>query len=196
MNGQRIQYGAGGRIYWTLRNTVGFVTGATTQARLYVSKDDGAPALLDALQEANASELSATNAPGIYYADLTGPETQANKLIFSGPGDTDTNQWIEAFVVYTQPPDVNTLTIATGAKQAISDVVMPAVIDGLMAEPIGDAALTEFAELLRLLAAMHSGKTSGLPNGFVVRDRADTKNVLTATLDASGDRVVVTDDLA
>jgi hypothetical protein len=60
-------------------------TGDAANLTAYVSKDDGAVTVLG---DTSATELDATNAPGLYSFDLTQAETLADKLVFSGKSST------------------------------------------------------------------------------------------------------------
>ena len=59
-----------------------------------------------------------------------------------------------------------------------------------------EAGVTQ-AEALRLVLAALAGKLSGAPSGpIVIRDVNDTKNRITATVDANGNRTAVTVDVS
>jgi hypothetical protein len=65
----------------------------------YVSKDDGAVTVLG---DTTATELDATNAPGLYSFDLAQAETNADKLLFSGKSSTSGIRVIP-LLLYTVP---------------------------------------------------------------------------------------------
>lgn len=60
-------------------------TGDAANITAYVSKDNGAPAVLT---DTSATEVSSTNAPGEYTFDLTQGETNGNDLLFTGKSTT------------------------------------------------------------------------------------------------------------
>lgn len=84
-----------------------------------------------------------------------------------------------------------------------SALVNAPTTDGLTAEQTGDAVLDEIVEgtytlrqLMRLVVAVLAGKSDGgesTTNHF--RNLADTKNRITATVDAAGNRTAVTVDV-
>jgi hypothetical protein len=74
-------------------------TGDSANITAYVSKDDGA---VTVLTDTSASELDATNAPGLYAFDLTQAETNADKLVFSAKSSTSGIR-IVPVTVYTDP---------------------------------------------------------------------------------------------
>jgi hypothetical protein len=99
------------------------VTGDAANLTAYVSKDDGA---VTVLADTSATELDATNAPGLYSFDLAQGETNANKLIFSGKSAT-ANVKLIPVTVYTRPANFQALSIdASGLvdlMQAAADKV-------------------------------------------------------------------------
>ena len=78
-------------------------TGDAANLTLYVSKDDGT---LTALTDTSATEVSSTNAPGVYLFDLTQAETNADKLLFTGKSST-TDVRVIPRVVYTNQQTSN-----------------------------------------------------------------------------------------
>lgn len=60
-------------------------TGDAANLTAYVSKDDGS---VTVLADTSATELDATNAPGVYSFDLAQGETNAHKLVFTGKSAT------------------------------------------------------------------------------------------------------------
>jgi len=89
-------------------------TGDAANLTAYVSKDDGAVTVLG---DTSATELDATNAPGLYAFDLTQGETDAVKLVFSGKSSTS-NVKLIPLLVYTRPSGFSTLTIANACVDA------------------------------------------------------------------------------
>lgn len=82
---------------------------------------------------------------------------------------------------------IDAAAVATDAVNEIRDAVINAAVDGT----------TTLAESLRLSNAALGGKASGLSTGSpVYRDLADTKDRITATTDADGNRTAVSRNLA
>lgn len=80
---------------------------------------------------------------------------------------------------------------ATGAQMALTAAAVDAVLDEIV------EGTTTFRELLRGFASALVGKASGLGTTTAVfRDIGDTKDRITATVDADGNRTAVTTDLA
>jgi len=82
-------------------------TGDAANLTAYVSKDDGA---VTALTDTSASELDATNAPGLYSFDLTQAESNADKLLFSAKSSTSGIR-VVPLLVYTRANNINDLVI-------------------------------------------------------------------------------------
>lgn len=252
-------------------------TGDAANLTAYASKDDGTVTVLG---DTSATELDATNAPGLYSFDLTQAETNYHKILFSGKSTTANVKLIPLLVfTVSQTPDVNVSTITagaitnaslhadtglkpdysctlqsgststtakldtgassttnfwqdafirivsgTGAGQsstvtayngttkvcAIADtwtttpdatsvvVLLPAVqsladiVAAVLAGQIGDSTIT-IAQALRIILAVAAGKAdNGGTTPMHFRDTGDTKNVVTATVDSSGNRTAVT----
>lgn len=89
-------------------------TGDSANLTAYVSKDDGA---VTVLTDTSATELDATNAPGLYSFDLTQGETNADKLLFSGKSSTSGIK-VVPLLVYTRPASFSSITIANGCVDA------------------------------------------------------------------------------
>lgn len=89
-------------------------TGDAANLTAYVSKDDGSVTVLG---DTSATELDATNAPGLYTFDLTQGETNADKLLFSGKSSTSGIK-VVPLLVYTRPPSFSSITIANGCVDA------------------------------------------------------------------------------
>ena len=60
-------------------------TGDSLNLTLYVAKDGGT---LTALGDTSATEYSSTNAPGVYWFDITQSETSATCLLLTGKSST------------------------------------------------------------------------------------------------------------
>lgn len=131
-------------------------TGDAANLTAYVSKDDGA---VTVLADTSATELDATNAPGLYSFDLAQAETAADKLLFSGKSTT-ANVRVIPLLVYTRANNVNDLVIdATGNLTAnvtgnlsgsvasvtgnVAGSVGSVAAGGIAAASIADGAITE-----------------------------------------------------
>jgi hypothetical protein len=90
-------------------------TGDATNLTAYVSKDDGAVTVLG---DTSATELDATNAPGLYSFDLTQAETNADKALFTGKSST-ANVKLIPLLVYTLPASFTSHVAQTGDSYAI-----------------------------------------------------------------------------
>lgn len=93
-------------------------TGDAANLTCYVSKDDGAVTVLG---DTTATELDATNAPGLYSFDLTQAETNADKLLFSGKSSTSGIRVIP-LLLYTAPASFTSFTTPPTAAQNASAV--------------------------------------------------------------------------
>lgn len=89
-------------------------TGDAANLTAYVSKDWGA---VTVLADTTATELDATNAPGIYLFDLAQAETNADELILSGKSSTANIKLIPR-IIQTVPASFSTLTIANNCVDA------------------------------------------------------------------------------
>lgn len=112
------------------RSTGGPKTGETgTTLTFYVSIDGSAPsAIIDTAE----TELSSTNAPGVYTVNLTVSETNGKALSFTGKSTTANADVIPQFV-YTGPQngDVEVLFSDTAASFAGSTVTVSTTPAGL-----------------------------------------------------------------
>jgi hypothetical protein len=85
-------------------------TGDAANLTAYVSKDDGAVTVLG---DTSATELDATNAPGLYSFDLTQGETNADKVLGTGKSTT-ANIKLIPLLVYTLPAAFTSHVAQTG----------------------------------------------------------------------------------
>jgi hypothetical protein len=95
-------------------------TGDAANLTVYVSKDDGA---VTALGDTSATELSSTNAKGLYAFDVTQTETNANKLVFSGKSATANIEVVPLTVYTTDLKQFGILFSGTVAAAASTSVV-------------------------------------------------------------------------
>lgn len=179
-------------------------TGDAANLTAYVAKDRGT---LTALGDTSATEISSTNAPGLYEFDLTQAETNADVLDFTGKSSTSNIAIVPILNLFTRPQystiqaidssgrvtvgsaaadSINASALATDAVTEITNAILAMVIEGS----------TTFQQSMRLHNAALGGKASGLATTTAVyRDLADTKARITATVDADGNRTAVTTDL-
>ena len=94
-------------------------TGDAANIAVYVSIDNGA---VTQLTDTSATELDATNAPGLYVFDLTQAETNGDQLLFSGKSSTSGVR-IVPMTIYTLPANFTSLAISTGSAQIGVNVV-------------------------------------------------------------------------
>lgn len=121
-----------------------------------------------AVDSIGASELAASAADEIAAKILLNP---ANLLLTYGNGDVEVQ--------------VN--------NDKSGYTLSPAAIDAILDDPI-EGVLT-LREAIRIILAAAAAKADGFPSGPVhYRDQADTKNRITATVDADGNRTAVTVD--
>jgi hypothetical protein len=85
-------------------------TGDAANLTAYVSKDDGAVTVLG---DTSATELEATNAPGLYSFDLTQAETNADKVLGTGKSST-ANVKLIPVLIYTLPAAFTSHVAQTG----------------------------------------------------------------------------------
>jgi len=113
-------------------------------------------------------------AAGMAGTDLAAVAAKAAQLTF-----TNANQ-----------VDATALTLGTGTVDAAA--LASNAVDEILDEPIGDSAIT-LREAIRVILAAVAGKASGLDTyAPLYRNVADTKNVISATTDADGNRSAVT----
>lgn len=146
-------------------------TGDAANLTAYVSKDDGSVTVLG---DTSATELDATNAPGLYSFDLTQGETNADKLLFSGKSST-ANVKLIPLLIYTRPAGFQSLTIANIWAQVVT-------------QPAGVFAWTTgtVLELLSWLGARASNKETFDGETLTLRNRADSSTIATSTATSEG----------
>ena len=107
-------------------------TGDAANLTAYVSKDDGSVTVLG---DTSATELDATNAPGLYSFDLTQGETNANKLVFSGKSSTSGVKLVPQ-IASTVPPNFQATAITTAGVVSAneSDVLQTTTVATLTSQ--------------------------------------------------------------
>jgi len=89
-------------------------------------------------------------------------------------------------------PAVDTVALVTDITTKTGFSLSTAGIDSILDEQIGDGTIT-MREALRGFIAVLAGKSSGGATATLIfRDDADGKDVITATVDANGNRTAVT----
>ena len=94
-------------------------TGDAANLTAYLSKEFGT---VTALGDTSATEMSATNAPGWYWWDVTQAETNADALLFSGKSSTSGVDLVGA-LVYTVPANFTALAVSTAGAVVIQQRV-------------------------------------------------------------------------
>lgn len=94
-------------------------TGDAANITAYVSKDGGTAT---ALGDTSATELSSTNAPGVYWWDLTQAETNADLMFCSGKSTTSGVD-IVPLLIYTTPPNFTALAINASGSVKIQTIL-------------------------------------------------------------------------
>ena len=100
------------------RSTGGPKTGDAGNITCYVSKDHGT---LNALGDTSATEVSSTNAPGVYRFDLTQAETDAKQLLFTGKSSTS-NVDIVRWITPTVPANFSLASIDSSGRLDIAKI--------------------------------------------------------------------------
>lgn len=90
-------------------------TGDAANLTAYVAKDFGT---VTAMADTTATEMSATNAPGWYWWDVTQAESNADALLFSGKSATGGVD-VVGTLVYTLPANFTALNVSTAGAVAI-----------------------------------------------------------------------------
>jgi hypothetical protein len=157
-----------GNITGNLSGSVGSVTGLTV-------------AHIDAAISTRATQTSVDDLPT--SAELTTALSTADDAVLTAIDDLPTN--VELATALGTADDAVLAAIA-GLTSITADDVWDEAVDGVITA----------RELMRLYASALGGKGSGLETTTAVyRDLADTKDRITATVDADGNRTAVTRDL-
>lgn len=93
-------------------------TGDSANITAYLSKDDGA---VTSLTDTTATEMDATNAPGLYLFDVSQTESNADKLVFSGKSSTSGIRIIPV-TIYTRPNYFSTLSIDSSGRVDVAKI--------------------------------------------------------------------------
>lgn len=150
-------------------------TGDAANISAQISKDGAACA---ATNDVAPTELDAADAPGVYIFDILQAETNADLIVIT-PVSSTTDIVLRPVIIY----------VTTKTGYALS----AAGIDGILDE-VFEGALT-VRQGLRLFLSVLAGKSAG-GGGVTItmRDNADSKNRITATVDANGNRTAMTLD--
>jgi len=149
-------------------------TGDAANITAKISKDGGATASTD---DVNPTELSSTDAPGVYIFDLSQAETDA-EIIVLYPVSSTADVLLDPVAIITSPTGSDTATALLDLTDAIESGLTP-------------------RNALRLISAASAGKISGAatPTVTIRNAVADSKDRVTATVDADGNRTAITTDL-
>lgn len=167
-------------------------TGLTfTAAEIRISKNGAA--------EANSTGTVTEVAGGVYYYEATAAELDTVGFISVRPVKTD---------VYGAPSVAQVIALnlydSSGGGLTYLDATVSSRLptatyegaDAILDKANGVETGITLRQALRLLASVIGGRTTGSRTGVVVtRNLADTKNVVTATIDSSGNRTALTRDL-
>jgi len=121
-------------------------------------------------------------------AQLFGSTTAASnaKLFFDGTGYAGTNNVIPTVTNLTNAPTAGDLTATMKASVTAAVPTANANADALLDRASGVETGWTVRQILRIIAAWFGGKRSGQPLAPVIRDINDTKNRISASLDANG----------
>ena len=153
-------------------------TGDAANITAYVSKDHGAVTVLG---DTSATEMDATNAPGVYVFDLAQSETNANDLTFSAKSSTANIKIVPRFVTTTAP---------NSALQSIDS-------NGRV-DVIKLAGTTQTARDIGASVLLSNGTGTGqlkLASGYVAMTWADIASP-TTTVNLSGTTIKTATDVA
>ena len=118
---------------------------------------------------------------------LTITENQATVSLVSG--DTDVAANVESLSITTNAATVEASGATTLTPQDITNIV-----DAIFARVIENGET--FGEQMKLIRAEAAGKLSVSGNTVTIRDAADTKDRITATVDENGQRTSITTDVS
>ena len=99
---------------------------------------------------------------------------------------------VEVDVDY-QPPQVEIIRVAS-SQASISESDIAALVSAMFSHTV--EGTETFKEQMRLIRAEAAGKLSAVGNTVTIRDAADTKDRITATVDDDGQRTAVTTDVS
>jgi hypothetical protein len=114
-------------------------TGDAANITAYISKD-GATAT--ASNDTNPTELSASNAPGVYLFDLLQAETNCDLMVIA-PKSATSGVVLRPLFIFTEPElrDTNTTQVATGAITSASFATGAITAGAIAADAIGASEL-------------------------------------------------------
>ena len=92
-----------------------------------------------------------------------------------------------------QPPQVEIIKVNT-SQASLSPSDIAAVVSAMFSFNVEGSET--FVEQMRLIRAEAAGKLSAVGNTVTIRDAADTKDRITATVDDNGQRTAVTTDVS
>lgn len=178
-------------------------TGDAANLTAYVAKDGGSTT---ALTDTSATEVSSTNAPGVYEFDLSQGETNADRLDFTCKSSTANVAIVPLLNVQTVAQYFSVAALDSSGQITVGALAANVITAAATASDFGaeiadavhdevvDGSLT-FRQSTRIQNSAMFGKASGLATTTATyRDAADTKARITATVDADGNRTAVTTD--
>jgi len=139
---------------------------------------------------------------GIKIINKTGPESVSIDLN-SGQVRLDLSTVTNGIIVcrgvgklVDDATDEHIPTGTYGSLEIINELVCtPCITEGIMSADV--ESNLELQEALKLITAALAGKISGSGTGTIkIRDTGDTKDVITATVDANGNRLSVSTDVS
>lgn len=139
-------------------------------------------------------DVTATGCAGIDWSNVEGQSSVVN-LPTTVIGTVTTVSSLDNGAISQDTIEPGALTAEKFAANSITASALAAdAVDEILDEPV-EGSIT-FRQMLRLFAAALAGKVSGAATTTVsIRDLADTKNRVVATVTADGDRTAVTLDL-
>lgn len=178
------------------RGTTDFETTPVTFAAgdTKIKKDEGA--------SANTGSNPAHEGEGTYSLALTATEMLAARIVITVKDQTATKEWEDQAIIIStygnasaqHAFDLDTANVTVGTNNDKTGYALSAAgIDSIIDEVIEGS--TTLRQMMRLFASALIGKASGLGGATALyRDVGDTKNRITATVDADGNRSAVTLD--
>lgn len=159
-------------------------TGDAANLTAYESLDDGAVTVLG---DTSATELDATNAPGLYSFDLTQGETNGTKILFSGKSST-ANIKLIPLLAYTLPAGFTGYVAQTGDAYArigangasLTDLATQAsvnTIDDFLDTEIAAILAAVDTEVAAIIATLASGVALTAAERNAVADALLARNV-------------------
>lgn len=174
-----------------LSGSVGSVaTGGITSGSFAAGAVNAAAIATDAI-DADAIAAGAIDAGAFAAGAITATVIADNAIdLATFAADCKTGSALKANVETVTAGAITAAAIATGAIDA--DALAADAVDEILDEQIGDSTVT-MRQALKLLVATLGGKLSGAATTTItIRNYADTTDVVSATVDANGNRTATT----